>query len=62
VALDAGGLDRLEADLRAGRFPETVGFFFGHSDGTEIEDDLTFIAKARQHLADGLTVYYTSWW
>jgi hypothetical protein len=30
--------------------------------GPGSEDDLAFITKARQHVADGLTVYYTSWW
>ena len=62
VELSAEDLDRLEADIRLGRLPETSGFFFGESDGDEIEDDLAFIAKARQALADGLTVYYDSWW
>jgi len=62
VALDAGDLDRLEADITGGRLPETQGFFFGISDGAEREDDLALIAKARQHLAAGMTVFYSSWW
>jgi hypothetical protein len=62
VVLEADDLDRLEANVKAGQLPETEGFFFGASDGTEREGDLAFIAKARRHLADGLTVYYTSWW
>jgi hypothetical protein len=62
VVLDKADLDRLEADIRAKRLPETAGFFFGQSDGSEIDDDLDFIAKAREAIAVGLTVYYTSWW
>jgi hypothetical protein len=38
------------------------GFFFGSSDGGEIDDDLAFIAKARQAIAAGQTVFYDSWW
>ena len=34
----------------------------GVSDGSETENDLAFIAKARDALADGLTVFYSSWW
>lgn len=62
VALDAVDLDRLETDLKAGALPDTDGFFFGESDGTELEDDLAFIQEARQLLAQGLTVFYDSWW
>jgi len=38
------------------------GFFFGSSDGTELEDDLKFIAKAREALAQNQFVLYSSWW
>lgn len=62
VALDPADLDRLEADVRAGRLPFTEGFFFGASDGTEAEDDLAFVRNAREALSAGLTVFYTSWW
>ena len=44
------------------RLPKTTGFFFGESDGSEQEDDLEFIAKAREALAADKFVYYTSWW
>jgi len=54
-------LDRLDADLRAGKLPETAGFFFGESYGSEAEGDLAFIAKARDALAAGLTVVYASY-
>lgn len=62
VALTAGDLDRLEADIKAGNLPFTVGFFFGESQGDETLDDLAFVAKAREAIAAGLTVYYNSWW
>lgn len=62
VCLDRADLDRLEADIEARRLPHTCGFFFGESDGSEIDDDLAFIGKAREALAAGLNVFYTSWW
>ncbi|MGA1343720.1 MAG: hypothetical protein ACO33A_11895 [Hyphomonas sp.] len=36
--------------------PPMSGFFFGESDGSQIEDDLEFVAKARDAIAAGLTV------
>lgn len=62
VSLTAEDLDRLEADIQAGVLPETIGFFFGHSHGDETPDDLYFIAKARDAIANGKSVYYSSWW
>lgn len=62
VVLTTEDLNRLEADIRAGALPPTSGFFFGVTDGTEKDDDLAFIAKAREAIAAGLTVYYDSWW
>ncbi len=62
MVLTPSDLDRLEADIRARRLPETGGPFFGESDGSETDDDLSFVAKAREAIAAGLTVYYTSWW
>lgn len=62
VQLTAEDLDRLEHDINAGNLPHTEGFFFGESDGTECPDDLAFVASAREALAQGLTVFYTSWW
>jgi hypothetical protein len=34
----------------------------GESDGTEQADDLAFITKAREAIAQGQTVFYDSWW
>lgn len=62
VELTADDLDRLEADIKAGELPVTAGFFYGVSDGTEVDDDLQFVAKAREAIAKGLAVYYSSWW
>ena len=62
LVLTAADLDRLEADIRANTYPETTGFFFGTSDGSEAEDDLAFIEKARAAIAEGKTVFYDSWW
>lgn len=62
VVLAAPDLDHLEADIRESRLPNTQGFFFGDSDGSETPHDLTFIGKARAAIQSGLTVYYTSWW
>lgn len=55
-------LDNLEYDIKNGNLPNTSGFFFGQSDGSENEDDLQFIEDARLAILDGFSVYYTSWW
>ncbi|MFG1342658.1 hypothetical protein [Xanthobacter autotrophicus] len=55
-------LDALEEAIRSGSLPQTCGFFFGASDGSEREDDLNLIAKAREAQAAGLSVAYSSWW
>ena len=62
VALNADDLNQLEIDIEAGYLPQTNGFFFGESEGTETEDDLAFIAKARSAIEEGKTVFYSSWW
>ena len=62
VRLVEADLDRLEADVRADALPLTGGFFFGASDGSEMADDLAFIAEARAAMAAGRTVFYISWW
>jgi hypothetical protein len=55
-------LDLLEDAIRSGSLPQTSGFFFGESDGSELDDDLRFVAKAREAIATGMTVLYSSWW
>lgn len=61
VVLTDADLDRLEADVQADRLPFTTGFFFGFSIG-RTEEDMAFIAKAREAIAQGLIVYYDSSW
>ncbi len=62
VVLTADDLFRLEEAIHEGTLPNTRGFFFGNSDGSERDDDMFFIRKAREAIADGYTVYYNSWW
>lgn len=62
VVLDSEDLDNLEQDIKDGNLPDTSGFFFGQTDGDEVDGDLEFVAKAREAIKNGMTVYYTSWW
>ena len=64
VVLDSEDLDNLEADIREGNLPDTSGFFFGESsnEDEENENDLLFVTKAKEAIANGKTIYYTSWW
>jgi hypothetical protein len=62
LRLDAEDIDRLENAVRNRLLPHTTGFFFGESDGSELADDLDFIAKAREAIAAGLAVVYIAWW
>ena len=64
VVLNNFDLDNLEHDLEQGDLPDTTGFFFGNSvsDDDELKNDLEFVRKARTEIANGKTVYYTSWW
>lgn len=62
VRLTLEDLAVLESDIKTGALPQTSGFFFGRSDGSETADDLKFIADAREAIAAGMSVYYSSWW
>lgn len=62
VAITSADIDRLEADLLVGGLPPTTGFFYGKTDGTELDGDLTFIEEARDAISAGASLYYTSWW
>jgi hypothetical protein len=62
VQIELSDLDDLESAIKGKTLPDTSGFFFGDSDGTEIEDDLKFIADARAEIAKGNAVVYDSWW
>ena len=65
LPLDSDDLDTLEAVIKGGKLPETVGFFFGDctKDNEEYKElDLEFIEKARKSIAQGYEIHYTSWW
>lgn len=62
LALSAADIDELERVVLADELPFTEGFFFGESTPEDKKDDLAFIARARQCLALGKSVFYTSWW
>lgn len=62
LQLTGDDLDQLEQAITGKNLPFTEGFFFGESDGSEIADDLTFIAKAREALTEGYSIFYSSWW
>jgi hypothetical protein len=56
-------LDALEQDITNARLPSTTGFFFGNpSDDYYLQEDLTFIRKARAEIFTGLRVFYNSSW
>jgi hypothetical protein len=62
VAITAADLDELEKALDESALPHTEGFFFGQSQPEDLKSDREFVAKARELLAEGKFIYYTSWW
>ena len=56
VQLTLEDIDLLKVAIDENKLPQTCGFFFGESDGSEREDDLAFIAKARAAFEQGLCV------
>ena len=54
----------LERAIKESSLPETPGFFFGQSkkDFMEKERDLKFIQHAKEALAEGDFIVYSSWW
>lgn len=63
VVLTSEDIDKLEQAVNGKQLPETNGFFFGsNSDDYYAEQDREFIANARQAIADGYEVAYSSWW
>ena len=64
VVLTLNDLEDLEHDIKQNDLPDTSGFFFGESanNDEENDNDLAFVAKAREAISNGRTVYYTSWW
>lgn len=62
VELTLADLDALEVALNTGALPETYGFFFGHSTPEDEGLDRAFVKQARAAIAEGMRVFYTSWW
>jgi len=62
VELDEHDLLDLKSVIISGNLPETGGFFFGRTDGTEYADDLEFVDAALESINEGYSVFYTSWW
>jgi hypothetical protein len=64
VRLHPHDLDALQFDLLDSALPKTIGFFFGNNppDADSLAEDLKFIQKARDVIAEGDAVYYDSWW
>jgi hypothetical protein len=61
VELTSEDLDALERDLQEGKLPHTEGFFFGRSAPEDKTWTIGFIALARDTIANGKHLYYTSW-
>lgn len=62
VRLTIQDLADLEQAVLEDDLPYTQGFFFGESHPEDLEDTLTFIAKAREAIGFDMEVYYDSWW
>ncbi|QEY25807.1 phosphoglycerate kinase [Neisseria zalophi] len=64
VRLDLTDLERLEQALENDELEYTPGFFFGGKEvyAEDIEETKKFIAVARDAIANGLAVFYDSWW
>jgi hypothetical protein len=62
LALTLEDLDHLEAAVENGALPHTEGFFFGASGPDRTQEDREFIRLAREATAEGMCVYYFSWW
>lgn len=62
VELDMNDLENLKETIENDELPQTGGFFFGATDGSEKKDDLKFVDEAIQSINEGYRVYYTSWW
>ena len=68
LLLESSDLDAWEKAINNRELKPGGGFFFGATDYTEEDwewhkaDDLRAIKAAREAIADGLAVYYDSWW
>ena len=58
-------LNKLEQDCKDKKLIPVQGFFFGSQEPVsddEYQEVLEFIAKAREAIKEGNSVYYDSWW
>jgi len=62
VQLTQEDLDRIAAIVIDDKLPRTQGFFFGESTNDRKAEDIEFLEKAKQSLAEGYTIWYDSWW
>lgn len=62
VQLTQEDLDRIAAVVIDDELPPTQGFFFGESTDDRKAEDIEFLEKAKQSLAEGYTIWYDSWW
>ena len=62
VELTREDLNELARAIIDGELPETRGFFFGATDGSEYDEDLAFVKEAIQAIEEGDRVFYDSWW
>jgi hypothetical protein len=62
VRLTMEDLNQLENDIKNNNLPDTDGFFFGESNGSEIQEDLKFVYLAKEEIKKGRLIAYTSWW
>jgi len=68
LELEESDLDDLESDVKGETLPKTDGFFFGADSYDSykmshlMEEDLSFIKKARDAFSRGYKVVYSSWW
>ncbi len=67
VELELEDIKNLEQAIIDKKLPVTEGFFFGNDSYVEyekwhLEDDLKFIKKAKEILANGQRIFYSSWW
>lgn len=64
VQLTEVDLNELERAIGENTLKPTEGFFFGEQTiyPEDIEATKEFIAGAREQIADGMDVYYDSWW
>lgn len=64
VRLTYADLTRLEIAIKEGLLPETTGFFFGNNppDEKSKEQDLKFVAAAKEAISQRKVVFYDSWW